>query len=181
MRQGIYFEVVGLEKALNKLKVLGEIDRRKARQFKAGIKRAAKPLVAAVRSSIKSSENKKAVTKTILTKRSLDASKRKYRNVTYKSGNLKKSIAFFASRRRGALLGYVGARFGKRSAKTFDGYYAAIVNYGLGRGKAKAKPVKTENIDYAKKGHLKGRAATQALLTKEVQRILEQTIYQLSR
>lgn len=181
MRKGIYFEVEGLEKAINKLKVLSEIDRNKARQFKRGIKKAAKPLVESVKNSISESKGKTEVTKTIQTKRSRDASKRKYKNVTYKSGNLKKSIGFFASRKRGALLGYVGARTGKRAGKTFDGYYAAIVNYGVGRGKAKAKPTKTGNIDYAKKGHLKGKAAAQALLTREVQKILKQTLYQLSR
>jgi len=179
MRQGIYFEVEGLEKAINKLKVLSEIDRNKARQFKTGIKKAAKPLVESVKDSISESKGKTEVTKTIQTSRAKGSTKTK--EVTYKSGNLKKSIGFFASRKRGALLGYVGARTGKRAGKTFDGYYAAIVNYGVGRGKAKAKPTKTGNIDYAKKGHLKGKAAAQALLTREVQKILKQTLYQLSR
>ena len=179
MRKGIYFEVEGLEKAINKLKVLSEIDRNKARQFKRGLKKAAKPLVESVKASISDSTGKTEVTKTIKTSRAKGSTKTK--EVTYKSGNLKKSIGFFASRKRGALLGYVGARTGKRAGKTFDGYYAAIVNYGVGRGKAKAKPTKTGNIDYAKKGHLKGKAAAQALLTREVQKILKQTLYQLSR
>ena len=41
--QGIYFEVEGLEKAIHKLNALAEIDRKKARQFKNGIKKAASP------------------------------------------------------------------------------------------------------------------------------------------
>jgi hypothetical protein len=181
MKDGIYFEVEGLEKALMKLERLAEIDRKKARQFKAGIRKAAKPMVEAVKTSIKSSKNKKAFSKTIQTKRAKDPAKRKYKEVTYKSGNLKKSIGFFPSRKRGALLGYVGARTGKRAGKTFDGYYAAIVNYGLGRGKAKAKPDKKENIDYAEKGFKKAAAQTQAQLLREVQKILKQSLYQLTR
>ena len=118
--QGIYFEVEGLEKAIHKLERLAEIDRKKARQFKTGIKKAAKPLVTSVKSSITNSKNKSDYTKTIQTKRSKDPAKRKYKEVTYKSGNLKKSIAFFPSRKRGALLGYVGARTGRRAGKTFD-------------------------------------------------------------
>jgi len=179
--QGIYFEVEGLEKAILKLERLAEIDRKKARQFKTGIKKAAKPLVESVKSSITNSTNKSQYSKTIQTKRSKDPAKRKYKEVTYKSGNLKKSIAFFASRKRGALLGYVGARTGRRAGKTFDGYYAAIVNYGEGRGKAKAKPDKKDNIDYALKGHKKGAAQAQALLYREVQKILKQSLYELSR
>ena len=181
MRQGIYFEVEGLEKALMKLDRLAEIDRKKARQFKAGIKKAARPMVKAVKGSITNSKNKKAVTKSIQTKRSKDPAKRKYKEVTYKSGNLKRSIGFFPSRKRGALLGYVGARTGRRAGKTFDGYYAAIVNYGIGRGKAKAEPDKKNNIDYAEKGFNKAAAQTQAQLLREVQKILKQSIYQLSR
>jgi len=179
--EGIYFEVEGLEKAIHKLHRLAEIDRKKARQFKAGIKKAARPMVKAVKASITNSKNKKAVTKSIQTKRSIDPAKRKYKEVTYKSGNLKRSIGFIPTRKRGALLGYVGARFGKRALKTFDGYYAAIVNYGIGRGKAKAEPDKKNNIDYAEKGFNKAVAQTQAQLLREVQKILNQSIYQLSR
>ena len=180
-KEGIYFEVRDLEKALKKLKALEDIDRKKARQFKAGIKKAARPMVKAVKASITNSKNKKAVTKSIQTKRSKDPAKRKYKEVTYKSGNLKKSIGFFPSRKRGALLGYVGARTGRRAGKTFDGYYAAIVNYGIGRGKAKAEPDKKNNIDYAEKGFNKAAAQTQAQLLREVQKILNQSLYQLSR
>lgn len=181
MRQGIYFEVEGLEKALMKLDRLAEIDRKKARQFKAGIKKAARPMVKAVKGSITNSKNKKAVTKSIQTKRSKDPAKRKYKEVTYKSGNLKRSIGFIPSRKRGALLGYVGARTGKRAGKTFDGYYAAIVNYGIGRGKAKAQPKNKRNIGYALKGHQKAKGITQQLLFVEVQKIIKQSLYELSR
>jgi hypothetical protein len=174
MQQGIYFEVKDLEKALRKLKALQDIDRKKARQFKAGIRKAAKPLVKAVKSSIKDSNKTSVSTRTV-------QKKSKESTVTNKSGNLRRSIAFIPSKKKGALLGYVGARFGKKAGKTFDGYYAAIVNYGLPRGKAKAQPDEKRNINYAEKGFAKGIAEAKANLQKEVEKILKQSLYQLSR
>jgi hypothetical protein len=174
MKDGIYFEVEGLEKALMKLERLAEIDRKKARQFKAGIRKAAKPMVTAVKASIKDSKKSSVTTRTV-------KKKNKESTVTNKSGNLRRSIGFFPSRKRGALLGYVGARMGKKAGKTFDGYYAAIVNYGLPRGKAKAEPDNKRNINYAEKGFKKAAAQTQAQLLREVQKILKQSLYQLSR
>jgi len=174
MKEGVYFEVEGLEKALMKLEKLKDIDRKKARQFKAGIRKAAKPMVKAVKSSIKDSDKKTATTRTV-------KKKSKESTVTNKSGNLRRSIAFIPSKKKGALLGYVGARFGKKAGKTFDGYYAAIVNYGLKRGKAKAQPKETRNINYAEKGFAKAVAQTQAQLLAEVQKILKQSLYQLTR
>jgi hypothetical protein len=174
MAEGIYFEVKDLEKALRKLKALQDIDRKKARQFKAGIRKAAKPLVKAVKSSIKDSNKTSVSTRTV-------QKKSKESTVTNKSGNLRRSIAFIPSKKKGALLGYVGARFGKKAGKTFDGYYAAIVNYGLPRGKAKAQPDEKRNINYADKGFAKGIAEAKANLQKEVEKILKQSLYQLSR
>jgi len=169
MQQGIYFEVKDLEKALRKLKALQDIDRKKARQFKAGIRKAAKPLVKAVKSSIKDSNKTSVSTRTV-------QKKSKESTVTNKSGNLRRSIAFIPSKKKGALLGYVGARFGKKAGKTFDGYYAAIVNYGLPRGKAKAQPDEKRNINYAEKGFAKGIAEAKANLQKEVEKILKQSL-----
>jgi len=174
MKDGIYFEVEGLEKALMKLERLAEIDRKKARQFKAGIRKAAKPMVTAIKASIKDSKKSSVTTRTV-------KKKNKESTVTNKSGNLRRSIGFFPSRKRGALLGYVGARMGKKAGKTFDGYYAAIVNYGLPRGKAKAEPNNKRNVNYAEKGFKKAAAQTQAQLLREVQKILKQSIYQLTR
>ena len=174
MKDGIYFEVEGLEKALMKLERLAEIDRKKARQFKSGIRKAAKPMVTAIKASIKDSKKSSVTTRTV-------KKKNKESTVTNKSGNLRRSIGFFPSRKRGALLGYVGARMGKKAGKTFDGYYAAIVNYGLPRGKAKAEPNNKRNVNYAEKGFKKAAAQTQAQLLREVQKILNQSIYQLSR
>lgn len=174
MKEGVYFEVEGLEKALMKLEKLKDIDRKKARQFKAGIRKAAKPMVKAVKTTIKDSNKKTATTRTV-------KKKSKESTITNKSGNLRRSIAFIPSKKKGALLGYVGARFGKKAGKTFDGYYAAIVNYGLPRGKAKAQPDEKRNINYAEKGFTKAIAETQARLLVEVEKILKQSLYQLTR
>lgn len=174
MRQGIHFDVEGLEKALMKLEKLKEIDRKKARQFKAGIRKAAKPMVIAVKGSIHDSKKTSVSTRTV-------KKKNKESTITNKSGNLRRSIAFIPSKKRGALLGYVGARFGKKAGKTFDGYYAAIVNYGLPRGKAKAEPKNKRNEDYALKGFKKAEATTKAQLYREVQNILRKSLYELSR
>ena len=183
-KEGIYFEVEGLDKALLKLQRLAEIDRKKASKFKRGIKKAAKPLVKSVKESIKDSNRNdkgKKIRKGYNDTGTQTTKKGKTKDINYKPGNLRRSIAFFPSKKKGALLGYVGARFGSRAGKTFDGYYAAIVNYGLGRGKAKAKPDKKENINYAEKGFKKAVAQTQAQLLREVQKILKQSLYQLSR
>ena len=183
-KEGIYFEVEGLDKALLKLQRLAEIDRKKASKFKRGIKKAAKPLVKSVKESIKDSNRNdkgKKIRKGYNDTGTQTTKKGKTKDINYKPGNLRRSIAFFPSKKKGALLGYVGARFGSRAGKTFDGYYAAIVNYGIGRGKAKAEPDKKNNIDYAEKGFNKAAAQTQAQLLREVQKILKQSIYQLSR
>ena len=130
MKEGVYFEVEGLEKALMKLEKLKDIDRKKARQFKAGIRKAAKPLVTSVKESIKDSnrndEGKRTKkgylsSGTVQTKRSKDPAKRKYKEVTYKPGNLRRSIAFIPSKKKGALLGYVGARFGRKQVRPSTG------------------------------------------------------------
>jgi len=182
-KEGIYFEVEGLEKALKKLEKLKEIDRKKARQFKAGIKRAARPLVKSVKASIKDSNRNdegKKVRKGYNDTGQV-TTKKKVKEVNYKPGNLRRSIGFVPSRMKGALVGYVGARFGSKAGKTFDGYYAAIVNYGLKRGRAKAPTKNTRNVDYALKGHQKAKAVTQQLLYKEVQNIINKSLYELSR
>ena len=183
-KEGIYFEVEGLDKALLKLQRLAEIDRKKASKFKRGIKKAAKPLVKSVKESIKDSNRNdkgKKIRKGYNDTGTQTTKKGKTKDINYKPGNLRRSIAFFPSKKKGALLGYVGARFGSRAGKTFDGYYAAIVNYGLRRGKAKAQPKNKRNIGYALKGHQKAKGITQQLLFVEVQKIIKQSLYELSR
>lgn len=188
VQDGIYLDVKGLDKALKKLERLKHIDRAKAKQFKRGIKNAAKPLVVSVKSVIKDSnrdDQSKKVGKGYarvgeVSNRARNPEKRKVKTVNYKPGNLRRSIAFFPSRRKGALLGYVGARVGKRAGKTFDGYYAAIVNYGQRRGAAKASLENKRNVAYSIKGHQKGKSQAEAQLFKEVQKILKKSVFELA-
>jgi hypothetical protein len=131
--------VKDLDKALLKLKELSRVDRKQARRFQSGIKKAAKPMIDAVRGNIDDSKKSGRSTKTIVTKKSKDPSQQKTKDVTYRSGNLRRSIGFIPPKKRGKLYGLVGARTGPRAGKTFDGYYAAIVNYGIPRGKKRAR------------------------------------------
>lgn len=119
----------------------------------------------------------------------------KSKDVTYKSGNLKRSIAFIPTKGRG-LIGYVGARFGSRAGKTYDGYYAAIVNYGTKRGGKKglsvasgrsgllsktAKIKNKRNVNYALDAYKQAGKQVEQALQKEVNFILKKTLNQLSR
>lgn len=173
--------VQDLDKALLKLKELSRVDRKQARRFQAGIKRSAKPMIDAVKNSIDDSKRSGRSTKTVVTKKSKDPSQQKTKDVTYRSGNLRRSIGFIPPKKRGELYGLVGARFGSRAGKTFDGYYAAIVNYGLPRGKKRARVKTKRNVDYSLKGFQQGKAMTEKLLAKQVSTILNNSIRRLSK
>lgn len=170
-----------LDKALLKLKELSRVDRKQARRFQSGIKKAAKPMIDAVKDSIDDSKKSGRTTRTVVTKKSKDPSREKKKDVTYRSGNLRRSIGFIPPKKRGELYGLVGARFGSRAGKTFDGYYAAIVNYGLPRGKKKAKVGEKRNVDYSSKGFMMGKAMTERLLQAQVKTILNNSIRKLSK
>ena len=79
-------EVEGFEEAVKKLQLLRDIDKTEYREFKKGIKNAAKPFIKSVRDSIEPGRRRKAVGKSIKGRSGKDKS------VTYKSGNLKRSI-----------------------------------------------------------------------------------------
>lgn len=177
----MHIRVKDLDKALLKLKELSRVDRKQARRFQSGIKKAAKPMIEAVKSNISESEKTLRSTKTVVTRKSKDPSKQKTKDVTYRSGNLRRSIGFIPPKKRGRLYGLVGARFGSRAGKTFDGYYAAIVNYGIPRGKKRAKVGQRRNVDYSLKGFEQGRAMTEKLLANQVKIIMNNSIRKLSR
>jgi hypothetical protein len=188
---GIVMNVEGLEKALAKLEELKKIDRSKARDFKRSLRKSAKPLVTAMKTRIKNSNRSSVKIGKVTTNFSTGKSK----DVTYKSGNLRRSIAFIPSKTPG-LIGYVGARFGKRAGKTYDGYYAAIVNYGTKRGGAKGLAVASgrsgrfgktsqlkdrRNVDFALDAYKQAGKQVEKALQKEVNFILKKTLNQLSR
>jgi len=181
MSQQLNIRVDGLDKALNKLKELSRVDRKQARRFQSAIKKSAKPMIDAVKAEIDNSEKRGRSTRTITTKKATSKGPAKTKDVTYRSGNLKRSIGFVKPKKRGNLYGLVGARFGSKAGKTFDGYYAAIVNYGARRGKGRAKVTNKRNVDYSFKGFMRGRAQTEKLMQAQVKVILDHTIKQLSR
>ena len=181
MSQQLNIRVDGLDKALLKLKELSRVDRKKARRFQSAIKKSAKPMIDAVREEISSSDRRGRSTKTITTRKETSKAPARTKDVTYRKGNLKRSIGFVKPKKRGDLYGLVGARFGSKAGKTFDGYYAAIVNYGSRRGKSRAKVKNKRNVDYSSKGFLAGRGRTEKLMQSQVKIILDNTIKELSR
>jgi len=183
-------KVEGLEKALFKLEQLKKIDRSKARDFKRALRSSAKPLVTAMKTRIKPSTRSSVKIGTVNVRFS-----GKSKEVTYKSGNLRRSIAFIPSKGKG-LVGYVGARFGSRAGKTYDGYYAAIVNYGTKRGGKKglraasgkgtafaptANLKNKQNVNYAIDAYKVAGRQVEAALQKQVNYILKKSISQLSK
>jgi hypothetical protein len=174
MKDGLVMEVEGFEEVIQKLKLLREIDKTEYRDFKRGIKNAAKPFIKSVRDNIEPGRSRKAVGKSIKGRSGKDKS------VTYKSGNLKRSIGYIKSKGRYNLIGYVGPRYGKKATKTGDGYYGAMVNFGTARGKAKAALKDKRNVDFIGKGYSAGLQQANALLYAQVKRILEKKLYELS-
>ena len=174
MKDGLVMEVEGFEEAVKKLQLLRDIDKTEYRAFKKGIKNAAKPFIKSVRDSIEPGRRRKAVGKSIKGRSGKDKS------VTYKSGNLKRSIGYIKSKGRYSLIGYVGPRFGKNATKTGDGYYGAMVNFGAARGKARANVKEKRNVGFIDKGYSAGLQQANALLYKEVKRIIDKKLYKLS-
>jgi hypothetical protein len=157
--------LIGLDKVERKLKVLSEIDRKKYTQFKNGIKKASKTYIRYMKAELKGIRYKRNVTKT----------NRAGKTVTFKAGALGKSIGYIPSKSRRSLTGYVGARSGKRAGRTFDGYYASILNegrYGNG-GNVRGK-------GWANRAYDKGQRETEIALRKEVEKILNNTLLQLA-
>jgi len=174
MKDGLVMEVEGFEEAVKKLQLLRDIDKTEYREFKKGIKNAAKPFEDSVKNSIEPGRTRSAVSKSIKGRGGKDKS------VTYKKGNLKRSIGYIKSKGRYSLIGYVGPRFGKKATKTGDGYYGAMVNFGTPRGKARANVKKEENVGFIEKGYKGGLQQANALLYKEVKRIIDKKLYKLS-
>tara|TARA_R110000803_G_C11930637_1_gene315402 strand:+ start:177 stop:743 length:567 start_codon:yes stop_codon:yes gene_type:complete len=165
--------VDGFEDVIKKMQLLSKIDRTEYNAFKKGIKKSADPFVQNVRAVIHTGRSRKAIGK------SIGGRGGKSKSVTYKPGNLKRSIGYIKGKGRN-LIGYVGPRFGRKATKTGDGYYGAMVNFGASRGSAKANVKDTRNVGFIDKGFIKGVPAANALLVREVSRILNKKLTQLS-
>tara|TARA_B110000977_G_scaffold131437_1_gene167475 strand:- start:606 stop:1106 length:501 start_codon:yes stop_codon:yes gene_type:complete len=156
-------ELQGFEKVKRKLDILYEVDRTKHRQFKNGIKKAANIYIKYMKQELNGVGYTRKVT------RKNESGK----TVTFKSGALKKSIGYIPSKSQRSLTGYVGARSGKRAGKTFDGYYASIINYGKNPGTSRGR-------GFADRAYSKGKNTVQKSLEIEVAKILNKTILQLA-
>ena len=155
--------LIGLDKVERKLQALSEIDKKKHRQFKNGIKKASKTYVKYMKAELIGVRYERKVTRTNKAKKT----------VTFKGGALGKSIGYIPSKSRRSLVGYVGARSGKRAGKTFDGYYASIVNFGKNPGASNGQ-------GFADRAYSKGKNTVQKALEIEVAKILNKTLLQLA-
>lgn len=165
MRPGFTIQLNGLDKVQRKLDALKEIDRKKHRQFRNGLKRASKIFVKYMKMELVGVGIKRKVTKT----------NKSGKTVIFRKGALSKSIAYIPSRNKKSLIGYIGPRQGKRAGKTYDGYYASIVNTGANPGGSKSNAV-----GFADRAYHKGKTETQRALEKEVEKILNKTLLQLA-
>jgi hypothetical protein len=191
----ITIQIDGMEKAVEKLQQLRQIDRKSYRQIKTRIKKAAKPMETAMKQAIQNGRNRKDVSRFLRKGKDKSTGLNKFINVTYRPGNLKRSIDTIMTTRGRSLVVNVGARFGRKAKANADGYYAAMVAYGTERGGKrgleKAKGNKrykrydtatlkdTRNKNYQDRGFDMGKEQTIAALTKEVKYILETSITKL--
>jgi len=167
---GLIMEVEGFEEAIKKMNLLAQVDRTEYNNFKRGIKKAADPFIANVRSVIHDGRKRNPASKNISYGK---------KAVTYKSGNLRRSIGYIKGKGRN-LIGYVGPRYGKNAKKTGDGYYGAIVNFATGRGANRSQIKERRNENFIEKGFIAGVPSANALLVREVSRILNKKIHELS-
>jgi hypothetical protein len=188
----ITIQIDGMEKAVQKLQELRQIDRKSYRQIKARIKKAAKPMENAIKEAIHIGRNRSEFSRLLRRGKDRSTGLNKFLNVTYQPGNLRRSIDTIMTTRGRSLVVNVGARFGSKAKANADGYYAAMVNYGTKRGGTKGlniaakrtggktSPIKDKrNVNYRDRGFDMGKEQTISALTKEIKTILETSITKL--
>jgi len=192
----ITIHIENIEMAVRKLQQLREVDRREYRKIKTRIKKAAKPMKEAIKAAITDSQGNRKFSRLLGRGKDRKTGLSKSLNVTYRPGNLKRSIDIMMSTRGRSLVVNVGARFGRKATANADGYYAAMVQYGTNRGGkrglAKARGDRnyknenpgtlkeTQNKGYVENGFDMGKDATTRNLQNEIGRILQTSIYRLS-
>lgn len=192
----ITIRIEGMEKAIQKLQMLKEVDRREYRKIKTKIKRAAVPMRNAIRESIVDGSPRKDIIKSTSKGRDRRTGMNKFIDVKYRPGNLRRSIDIFMTTASRALVVSVGARFGRKATANADGFYAAIVQYGTqrggARGLAKARGDKNyksrdasdiqnkRNVGYVERGFDAGVSSTISALEKQIGYILQTAITRLS-
>jgi hypothetical protein len=188
----ITIQIDGMEKAVQKLQELRQIDKKSYRQIKARIKKAAKPMEKAIKEAIQNGRNRSEFSRLLRKGKDRSTGLNKFLNVTYRPGNLKRSIDTIMTTRGRSLVVNVGARFGSKAKANADGYYAAMVNFGTNRGGTKGlnraakrrggqtSPIKDKrNVNYVDRGFDMGKEQTINALTKEIKTILETSITKL--
>lgn len=177
---GFSFNIEGVEEVVKRLETLRQIDKKAYGRLKTDIKNAAKPMKEAIKGNIK--EGRKKSSKGWVGKgKQRGTGFKKELQVTYKPGNLRRSIDIFFNKRRTSLSVFVGARMGSKAKANADGYYAAMVHYGVfgPSGKEYETSPQRPNVGYVDRGYSAGREATLKGLETVITRIINTAISKL--
>lgn len=160
-------------KLLNDMRTVGD---KRHRQIKRQMVKAAAPMEAAVKASVRDGETP---IKTKMRGRGTDRKSglTKHLKVDYRPGNLRRSIDVFPTRK--GLSVHVGARFGRKARSEADGFYSGMVQFGVfGKGGKTYKNNGTtrHNVGYADRAYALGVSATQASMLAAVNKIIEKYI-----
>ena len=104
----ITIHIQNIEMAVRKLQQLREVDRREYRKIKTRIKKAAKPMKEAIKAAITDSQGNRKFSRLLGRGKDRKTGLSKSLNVTYRPGNLKRSIDIMMSTRGRSLV--VGKR-----------------------------------------------------------------------
>ena len=170
-------QVQGLDKVIREMENMKTIGDKRHREIKREIKKAAKPMKDIVKATIKDGKRKSSKSRLIGKGTDRKTGLSKHLKVDYKPGNLARSIDIFTSRK--GLSVHVGARFGRKARSNADGFYSAMVHYGVFGPKGKSYKYdykKRPNVGYTDRAYLAGLSATEMALSAAVQKIIKKYI-----
>ena len=170
-------QVQGLDKVIREMENMKTIGDKRHRDIKREIKKAAKPMKEMVKATIKDGKQKSSKSRFIGKGTDRKTGLSKHLKVDYKPGNLARSIDIFTSRK--GLSVHVGARFGRKARSNADGFYSAMVHYGVFGPKGKSYKYdykKRPNVGYTDRAYLAGLSATEVALSAAVQKIIKKYI-----
>jgi len=171
--------VEGLEDVVQLMEDLKFVGDKRHREIKREIRKAAKPMKEAVKAYIKDG-NKSNGSRTLYRGVSKKTGKTKTLDVSYRPGNLRRSIDIFTGKK--GLYIHVGARFGRKAKANADGFYSAMVHYGVFGPKGKSYKYnykKRPNVGYVDRAYLAGLSSTEAALRIAVNKIIDKYIIRL--
>ena len=170
-------QVEGLDRVIREMEVMKTIGDKRHREIKREIKKAAKPMKEIVKATIKDGKRKSSKSRFIAKGTDRKTGLSKHLKVDYRPGNLARSIDIFTSRK--GLSVHVGARFGRKARSNADGFYAAMVHYGVYGKAGKTYGYdyeKRPNVNYADRAYLAGLSATEMALSSAVEKIIKKYI-----